>query len=191
MTGNLGALWGGFGVVAILVYAIWRITPHAWQAIEAGMNIWQWLILIANVVFMAWSEGYRGFQTRFSPRVAARTLHLQRNPGIITVLFAPLFVIGYFHADRRSLWQAWIGTLAIVVLVLLVHQMPQPWRGILDAGVAVGLSWGLVSFLVSLQQTFASGEYKRNPGLPDGDQAPHAGAASVGRGAGSARAGPV
>jgi hypothetical protein len=191
MAGNLGALWGSFGVIAILVYAIWRITPHAWQAIEAGMNIWQWLLLIVNVVFMAWSEGYRGFQTRFSPRVAARTLHLQRNPGIVTGLLAPLFVIGYFQANRRSLWQAWIGTLAIVVLVLLVHQLQQPWRGILDAGVVVGLTWGVASFLVSLQRTFATGEYERDPGLPDGPQTLGAGRADVGQGAGSASAGPV
>lgn len=191
MAGKLAALWGGFGVVAILVYAIWRITPHAWQAIDGGMNIWQWLILLANVVFMAWSEGYRGFQNRFSPRVAARTLYLQRNPGIITGWFAPLFVIGYFHADRRTLWLAWIGTLAIVVLVLLVHQLPQPWRGILDAGVVVGLSWGLASLLVSFQRTFATGEYERNPGLPGGDPTAQAPGARVGDDTGSASIGPL
>lgn len=191
IVGALAAFWGGIGVVAILAYAIWRITPHAWQAIEGGMNIWQWLILGANVVFMAWSEGYRGFQMRFSPRVAARALYLQRNPGMLTGLLAPLFVIGYFQADRRSLWLAWVGTLAIVVLVLLVHQLQQPWRGILDAGVVVGLSWGLASFLVSLQRTFATGQYQRDVGLPEGAQTMPATAARVGEDTGSAGIGPV
>ncbi len=189
--GTLVAFWGGIGVVAILAYAIWRLTPHAWRAIEGGLNVWHWLLLVTNVVFMAWSEGYRGFQMRFSPRVAARTLYLQRNPGILTGLLAPLFVIGYFQADRRSLWLAWVGTLAIVVLVLLVHQLQQPWRGILDAGVVVGLSWGLVSFLVSLQRTFATRQYQRDVGLPEGARTMPATAAGVGEDAGSASIGPV
>jgi len=33
------------------------------------------------------------------------------------------------------------GTAAIVVLVLLVHRLEQPWRGIVDAGVVTGLTW--------------------------------------------------
>jgi hypothetical protein len=33
----------------------------------------------------------------------------------------------------------------IVALVLLVRQLPQPWRGIVDAGVVVGLTWGALA----------------------------------------------
>jgi hypothetical protein len=38
--------------------------------------------------------------------------------------------------------------LAIVGLVLLVGMLPQPWRGIVDAGVVVGLGWGIVALAV-------------------------------------------
>ena len=32
----------------------------------------------------------------------------------------------------------------MVIIVVVVHQFPQPWRGIVDAGVVVGLGWGVV-----------------------------------------------
>ena len=163
--GALCALWGGLGVIGILVFAIYRLTPIAMTAILDGLGWFAWTVLAANVAFMAWSEGYKGFQLRFSPRVAARTLYLARNPGWVNGILAPLFCIGYYCASKRGLIAAWIGTLAIVILVLLVHQLVQPWRGILDAGVVVGLSWGLASFVYSLQQAFVTGEYARSPEL--------------------------
>ena len=40
-------------------------------------------------------------------------------------------------------------TVMIVVLVIVFHMLDQPWRGILDAGVVVGLSWGIVTLVIS------------------------------------------
>ena len=57
----------------------------------------------------------------------------------------------------------WIGTTAIVGLVLLVQGFSQPWRGIADAGVVVGLTWGLLSFVLLVWKTFASGTFFRSP----------------------------
>ena len=34
---------------------------------------------------------------------------------------------------------------AILCFILLFHFIPQPWRGILDAGVVVGLVWGTLA----------------------------------------------
>ena len=103
---------------------------------------------------MAWAEGYRGFQLRFSPRVAARALHVYEHPTLPRLLFAPLFCTGYFDATARLKGTVWIGTTLIVLAVLLFNRMPQPWRGILDAGVMVGLSWGTVSLLVAAWATW-------------------------------------
>ena len=38
--------------------------------------------------------------------------------------------------------------------VLLFNQLPQPWRGILDAGVLVGMIWGTTSLLAATWTTF-------------------------------------
>jgi len=166
MMGLLGATWGVTGVLAVLAFAVYRLSGHAWAALTTDLTALQWAALAVNVVFMGWSEGYRGFHQRFSPRVAARVFYLRRHPSPLHALLAPLFCVGFFHANRRTVLGVWIGTAAIVMLVLLVHRLGQPWRGILDAGVVVGLSWGIVSFAMAVFATFRSGDYWRPPDVP-------------------------
>jgi hypothetical protein len=55
--------------------------------------------------------------------------------------------MGYFHTTRRRQIVSLSLTAGIFVLVLVVHRVPQPWRGIIDAGVVAGLAWGVVSLL--------------------------------------------
>ena len=161
------AAWGVIGLVLVLAYAVVRLASFAIEAMAGGLNLLQWLIFILNVALMGWSEGYRGFQLRFSPRVAARAYYLYRNSTPVGVrLLAPFFCFGYFNANRRTLLVAWIGTLAIIILVVLVHQLSQPWRGIIDAGVVVGLTWGVISLLVMVRRTFVSGRYLCSPEIP-------------------------
>jgi len=160
----LTAVWAVSGIAAVLLFAFVRLAQITAVAIDGGLDMLQWSVLIINVVFMAWSEGYKGFQQRFSPRVAARALYLYRNElPIHTKMLAPFFCIGYFNARRRVRLAAWSGTLAIILLVLLVNQLDQPWRGIIDAGVVVGLGWGLVSYTIFVRQAFTDARYSHSP----------------------------
>jgi hypothetical protein len=140
-----GPLWGIAGLLAVLVDAIHRLAGFALLAIQGGMDAFEWTLFAGNVALMTWAEGVRGFQRRFAPRVAARALHLYRYPTPRRVLLAPLFCAGYFDATPRIMRLAWLGTGGVVVLVLTFHYLPQPWRGILDAGVVAGLGWGVAS----------------------------------------------
>jgi hypothetical protein len=112
---------------------------------------------------MAYAEGYRGFQKAFSPRVAARALYLKKNPCLLHVLLAPFFCMGFFHASRRRKITSFSVTSGIIVLILLVRLLPQPWRGIIDAGVVVGLAWGLISLIIFSYQAFTQKEFKYSP----------------------------
>lgn len=143
----LGVVWGIGGIAAVLVYAAISLGRYALEAVAAGLGPAEWLVLVLNSALMAWAEGYRGFQQRFSPRVAARALHLYLHPTAPRLMFAPLFCAGYFGATVRLRRAIWIGTVCIVLAVLLFNQLPQPWRGILDAGVLVGMVWGTVTLL--------------------------------------------
>jgi F0F1-type ATP synthase membrane subunit a len=58
-------------------------------------------------------------------------------------------------------------TTGIVVLVLLVRAVPQPWRGIIDLGVVVGLAWGIISIVVFSIQAFFSDTFDYSPDVPD------------------------
>ena len=63
--GYLGAFWGLAGIAALLGFSIWRLAAVAADAWSYEFYIYHWIVLAAHVVFMAWSEGYRGFQQSF------------------------------------------------------------------------------------------------------------------------------
>ncbi len=145
---TVGALWAVGGVVGLLVWAVVRLARIFLDAFEHPFAWYHWAALLAIVPFMAWSEGLRGFQLRFSPRVAERAMTVRRQPTLRRVVLAPLFAAGYFEGTRRERLGVYLGTAGIVVLVVIVHRLAQPWRGILDAGVVVGLTWGTIATLV-------------------------------------------
>ena len=159
----MGATWGAVGVTGVLVFAIVRIGPRALAAYTAGLDSTQWIVAIVFAVFMAYSEGYRGFQLRFSPRTAARVRYLRDRPDLLRSLLAPLFAMGFFHANRRTRTVAYGVSLGIVVLVLLVRWLEQPWRGIVSMGVVLGLTWGTVSLAASIVTALTRDEYPVSP----------------------------
>ncbi len=147
--GLLAAVWGLTGTSALLARAIWRLTPAAWEAgTRHQPGVLGWSLAALWLLFMGYSEGYRGFQKGFAPRVALRAAHLAQRPRPLHVLLAPLFCMGLIHASRRRLVTSWSLTAMIVLLVLAVRHLTQPWRGLVDAGVVLGLAWGLVAVLV-------------------------------------------
>jgi len=164
--GRLCAVWAVVGFSWILLDAILRLGILAWQGLSGGIEPLQWVALILFVVFMAYSEGYRGFQKMFSPRTAARALYLFNHPSLWSGLLAPAFCMGFFRATRRPLLVAWVGTALVIGLVISLRWVPQPWRAMVDAGVVVGLSWGLLSFLQCVIVAFRRGEYPTSPEVP-------------------------
>lgn len=146
--GTFGAIWGLGGVLLLLLSACYRLWPKAVDAFSHPFGWHHWLALVGIVCGMAFAEGYKGFQLAFSPRTAARARYLRQNPRVSHVALAPFFCMGYFHATKRRRITSISLTLGIIMLIVLVSFTPQPWRGIIDAGVVVGLAWGIVSLLV-------------------------------------------
>lgn len=153
------AVWGGIGVALFLGYAVYRLLNHFLVIMDYDLTRLQWLALICNVLFMAYTEGYRGFQQGFAPRVAARVLHLSQHATWLNGLLAPAFCLGYFGTTRRRQFTVVIISSMIFALVAVVSHLPQPWRAIVDAGVVVGLLWGLISFIVFLWLAFSRDEF--------------------------------
>ncbi|MDA0823095.1 MAG: hypothetical protein O3C28_11820 [Proteobacteria bacterium] len=137
--------WAVAGFTSILVLAMQRMAPYAIEALSSSLSDVHLSVLIGNILAMAYYEGYKGFQCSFSPRFAARAQSLMSELSWPRVLLAPLFCMGFFAAPRRRIASAIILSVAIIVLVLIFRELPQPWRGILDAGVVVGLAWGCVA----------------------------------------------
>jgi hypothetical protein len=145
--------WAVLGVVAILVQAIVRLLPRAIEPIlDGSLGVPGAIGYALSILILGYSEGYRGFQQRFSPRVVVRALAVaegrvaRRRAWLVA--FAPLMAMGLIHATRRRMIGSWSLLLVIVGLILFVRTLDQPWRGAVDAGVIVGLSWGALATLV-------------------------------------------
>lgn len=168
--GRIGMAWGLLGVILLIAQPlVFRLGPMALDAVRSDLTVLQWVVLVGWVLVNAHAEGYRGFHRRFSPRVVARAQVIARSPRPLWVLLAPLFCMSLFHASRRGLIVARVLVVAIVVLVVLVRQLEQPWRGIVDAGVVVGLGLGLASILYYVGRMLAGYDPPLPPDLPEGE----------------------
>jgi hypothetical protein len=166
--GRLGVVWGLAGTALLLLEGVVRLAGQVRALAFEQLTLIQSLALVSWCLVMAVAEGYRGFQLHFVPRVVARSWYLGGAPRPWHVALAPLFCMGLLHASKRRLVGAWGLLAGIIALVLWVRTLSQPWRGIVDAGVVVGLSWGLVALLVETVRAVRRGPPRVALDLPVG-----------------------
>jgi hypothetical protein len=164
---RIGAYWGLAGVMLLLGSAVYRLAPIAAESLASKWHWYHMSAFIVVLVFMAYAEGYRAFQLAFSPRVAARARYLLTHSNLLHIVLAPLFCMAYFHAPRRRRITSLSVTAGIIMLIILVRLLPQPWRGIIDCGVLVGLVWGLVSLAIFGYQALTRQTFTYAPEVPD------------------------
>ncbi len=154
--GVFAAIWGIAGVLLLIGAAMVRLTRVGLDAFDYPLQIHHWAFLVVFLLFMLISEGYRGFQKSFAPRVASRARELQLDPRALPALLAPLFCMGFIYATPRRMLGSYGLAGTIVIFVLGFRQLPQPWRGLVDLGVAAGLLWGMLALIVFTYQTFGA-----------------------------------
>lgn len=137
----------------MLIFAVFRLAPIAMALGDFPLSLLHWGALAFSVLYMAYAEGYKGFYLGFAPRVVTRATYLRNNPNIGHVILAPLFCMGYIYATRKRQLLSYGLTVMIICFVMIARILPQPWRGILDAGVVVGLGIGIISILYFLLLT--------------------------------------
>jgi hypothetical protein len=165
MLGTLAVIWGLAGIGLLLGQAIYRLTLISLVGLSMRLSWYHWAFLAGWVLFMAYGEGYRGFQKSFSPRVAARAAYLRRHSTVLRALLAPFFCMGYFHMERRRQIVVISITLVVIGFIIGAHYLPQPWRAIVDLGVVIGLAWGLVALVIFTVQAF-NGRLSHAPAVP-------------------------
>jgi len=169
MRAQIAAFWGLGGVALLLASAVYRLTPLAIEALsdKYAWTWYHWVSFALFTLFMAYAEGYRAFQLGFSPRVAARARYLRGHNNALHAVLAPLFCMAFFHAPKKRRITSISVTAGIVILVVLVRLLPQPWRGIIDGSVVVGLTWGLVSLAVFGYQALFAERFDHSPEVPE------------------------
>jgi len=157
LSGLLAAVWGLGAIALLLIQALWRLTPLAVEPLRSRqLTLAQAALYAAWVAVNAYAEGYRGFQKQFVPRCAARARALAKAPTLLRALLAPAYCMSLFAAPRRRMIVSWTLLIAITMLVIIVKKLAQPWRGIIDGGVVVGLSWGLFALVIRSLSVFGS-----------------------------------
>jgi hypothetical protein len=143
------SIWGVSIVALTFVEAIYRLGVRAHTTLQTELDARDSFLLALSVALFAYAEGYRALHRRFVPHVIARAAELSasRPQSLRGWLVAPLYVLCLVQAGRRSQLRAWTSVVLIVLAVLLVRALPEPWRGIIDAGVAAALSFGLASLV--------------------------------------------
>ncbi len=152
--GAIASCWGIIGFYSLVIFAMIRLSVYTVEAFAQPFTLVQWLVLVVSLIFMAYSEGYKGFQKSYSPRFAARVHYLSSQANGLQLILAPLFCMGFFNAPKRRIISSVLLSSMIVTFVLLFKLVPQPWRGILDAGVVLGLIWGLITTALCCYQVF-------------------------------------
>lgn len=140
-----GLLWGVGGVVLLLGLSVWRLSAPAAEAFAHELGPVHLGFAAVWCAFMVYAEGWRGFHRQFAPRVARRASELPADP--LWMALAPVVAMGFVRATRKRRIVSWCLTLGIVGLVIVVRQLPQPWRGLVDLGVVLGLATGTASLL--------------------------------------------
>lgn len=141
--------WGMLGAMVVVGEAIARLGRFSHETLKArDLGAWEIGFFVSFLAFILYTEGYRGFQKRFSPRTVARAVHLAHHPRPVYVLLAPLYCMALIGAPPRRLLASWLLIAGIVVIVLLVRLLPPLYRALVDVGVASALVWGLVSMVV-------------------------------------------
>lgn len=161
--GNIGAFWGISGILILLITAVYRLTSFALDTFSYNLQWYHTIALILSILFMGLFEGYMGFQLRFSPRVAARAKYLRENPRTDLTIFAPLFCMTYFKAPLKRRITSTALTIFIILMIIAVKKIDQPWKGIIDAGVVIGLIWGILSIAYYSYKAFTKDDYDYPP----------------------------
>jgi len=140
---------------------------YFWDLRHALLCDLHYAVLVPWLFFMVYSEGYKGFQKGFSPRVAARANYLRDHATWIRAIFAPVFCMGFFDSTKKRKIVLWALLIMVTSFVILFQYIPQPWRGILDLGVVVGLSWGLMATLIYFAKFWFVKGSSTDPEIPD------------------------
>ncbi len=140
---SAAAAWTLLGVSGLFASAVFRLGGRGVDTILNGLAPVQWAVLAALTFFMVYTEGVLTFQRRWVPKLIDRARAIRDEP-ILLQLLAPLYGLSLVGGPAKRVLRGWLGTTAIVVAVVAVRALPDPWRGVVDFAVAAALGWGLV-----------------------------------------------
>merc|ERR1719375_573994 len=111
----------------------------------SDLSMTQLAAAVAIVVFFIYYEAYKGFYKGFSPVLVRRTMAIDEYSPWYVHALGPFYIGGFFDGTRRRLAVSWGLVVAIGWLGVGTARAGYPWRYLIDLGVGVGLTLGVVS----------------------------------------------
>lgn len=164
----IAVTWGLSGVTLFLAMAVYRLGIYSSEITTHELTFIQLMLLVVWVNYMIYAEGIRAFGVQFSPKVVARAKHLLESNSFLELTLAPFFVFGYFHSTRKRLKVTYILTISIILFIILIRYLPQPWRAIIDLGAMAGIAYGTGTLIYEIIRFLKNpAGYTEDPLLPD------------------------
>ena len=168
---GVAGTWGVLGVFAILFNGVKRLVPIAAEPFASGnFSPASWMCYASFAGFMAYAEGYKGFQTKFCPFVIKRARVLGETGNLLHKIFAAPFCMGLIHATRRRKILSWSLLVGIFGISQVAKRLSFPLNSIVDGGAVVGLSWGCLSLLRQYIHALRGGNIDVDAELPPRSQ---------------------
>lgn len=145
--GRVAVTWALAGVLLLFGEAVIALGGRGIATIQGGLGAGEWLAFVLLTAAFVYGEGVRALERRWVPFCIGRIAELRADARGIDVTLAPLYAMGLVGARRALLARAWVGVALILLAVLIVRVLPEPWRGIVDFAVAAALAWGTVALV--------------------------------------------
>lgn len=111
---------------------------------EGGLSAGQWALVLVVFAAFVYGEGWLALHRKFSVHVIARLQQL-KSERLLLKVFGFLYAASLVGDRPRAMVRAWLGVAAIGAAVMIVKQLPQPYRAMVDVSVAAALLLGIVS----------------------------------------------
>lgn len=146
-SGRLATMWALAGSAVVLTHAAVRLGAQGLDTVRNGLGSGEWLALVVLTTAFVYGEGVLALERRFIPHLVDRSRRLAGEGSAALRILGPLYAFSLVGAPARALVRAWAGVAAIVLAVVTVRALPDPWRGIVDLAVAAALAWAVVALL--------------------------------------------
>ena len=140
--------WALLGACALLGSAAVRLGFRGFEAVRTGLTPIESVVLVILVAVFAIGEGWGALQRRWVPDVVRRARRLDRRAPTHHRALAPLFGMGLIGGTRDARRRARRGVYAVLIAIMAVRMLPEPWRGMVDLSVAGALAWGTLALLL-------------------------------------------
>jgi hypothetical protein len=147
-------IWCILQVILILWMSVVRLVPLVAGLTRpenmGAMSNLNWFLTIVWCLVMGYCEGYRGFYCKFSPVAVDRAFSLDttgRFYNIHIILLGGPYAMGLFMADKKRLITSWLLFIFIFWMIAMVKKLSFPYREMVDAGVLVGITLGMLSLV--------------------------------------------